>query len=115
MLKNKSASIFCMSVRVELQSMRRRMGFFDGAALNTATVGERLVARLRLRDPAGGRNIARDPYVAADGRAAPDADTPEDRRARINNHIILDDRMSRDSLNQRAVLAGRETLRAQRH
>ena len=75
---------------------------------------KQFTAHMRLGNIAAGRDAMSQPDVAADGRAAADGDTAKDRRARINDDIVLNDRMPGIAFNEDAVLVFLETLGAQR-
>ena len=64
-----------------------------------------------MRLPGG---TLREPDVAADRRAAADGDAAEHRRAGIDHHVVLDDRVARAALVQLTVRVGREALGAER-
>src|SRR5690606_14780933 len=68
-----------------------------------------------LRDVAARGHAARQPHVAADGRALTDGDAPQDGGPGVNHHVVLDDRVARQAFFQLAVFARRETLGAQGH
>lgn len=61
------------------------------------------------------RYAAGQPYVATNGRTLTNGDTPQNRRSRINHHIILNDRMAWMAFLQLARLIRREPLGTQRH
>src|SRR5271156_6166014 len=83
--------------------------------LNSAAFVERFAAGQRLSDIAVWRDVARDPDIAADSRSAPNNYATQNGRAGVDHHVVFNDRMARVALDQRAVLADRKTLGAQRH
>ena len=69
--------------------------------------------RLGLGDVRSRRHAVRQPDIAANGRASADGDSAENRRAGVNHHFVLDDRMPRAAFDQGAILANLEALGAQ--
>ena len=57
-----------------------------------------------LGELGSGRHVGSDPDVAADNRAVSDSDAPEDIGACVDGHIIAENGMTRDALDQGAVV-----------
>jgi hypothetical protein len=72
------------------------------------------IPRRRLCHHAIRRHILGEPDIAADRRALTDRDAAEDGGAGVNDHVILDDRVSGVALDQVALIVGREMPRAER-
>ena len=68
-----------------------------------------------LGQVAAGRYAAGQPYIATNGRTLTNGDTPQNRRARINHHIILNDRMAWMAFLQLPRLIRRKALGTQGH
>ena len=91
---------------------------FDGSVFpgNLAFVLRDLVAvGPALGELGSGRHIGSDPDVAADNRAVSDPDTPEDIGACVDGHIIAENGMTRDALDQGAVVILAERQSAKGH
>ena len=80
-----------------------------------SALGEQHLPHLSLRHPAARRHAVREPDVATDDRPRPDPDPPQDRRPPVDHHVVLDDRMAGDALDQLPVLVHGEAARAERH
>ena len=68
-----------------------------------------------LGELGSGRHVGSDPDVAADNRAGSDPDAPEDIGACVDGHIIAENRMTRDALDQGAVVILAERQSAKGH
>jgi hypothetical protein len=80
-----------------------------GAVLEYSAIG------LRLDDAAARWHAAREPNVAADDRSLADRHTSEHRRSGVDHDVVLDDRMTRLALDQRACTICRQALGAERY
>src|SRR5579883_2905530 len=81
---------------------------------DASSVREDFLAGSSLRDATARRNAMREPHVAADARAATDGDSTENRRASVDDDVVLDDRMASDPLDGVPALVRHEALRAER-
>lgn len=70
---------------------------------------------LCLHDIAAGRSAAREPHIAAYGRAAADSDAPQDRGSRVYDNVVFYDRMPCVAFNQRSIFIYWKTLGTQRY
>src|SRR5690606_39786570 len=65
-----------------------------------------LMLQARLGDVAARRDAARQPDIAADGRALANGDAAEDGCAGVDHHVVLDDRVTRAAIVQMAGICG---------
>src|SRR5688572_11283967 len=99
-----------------LNSRREMPRLIRRSALDAGPVREAALLRRGLRDARVRGHAVREPDVAADDAAAADRDAPEHGRARVDRHVVLDDRVARLALDQAAGgLVDLEALRAERH
>src|SRR5688572_21808794 len=110
------------SLLARLRHLARAVSTLDSrremprAASDAGPVREAALLRRGLRHARVGRDAVREPDVAADDAAATDGDAPEHGGARVDRHVVLDDRMARQALHQAARrLVDLEALRAKRH
>ena len=68
-----------------------------------------------LGELGSGRHIGGDPDIAADNRAVSDPDAPEDIGSCVDGHIIAENGMTRDALDQGAVVILAERQRTKGH
>src|SRR5687768_16250835 len=74
-----------------------------------------LIACLRLRDNAAGRNAAREPHIATDSRTTPDGNASKNGGASVDDNIILDNGMPYIAFYQGPMLIHRKALGAESH
>ena len=82
---------------------------------DSTAVIEGFAAQLCLSDVASRRHALREPYIAANGRAAADGDPAKDRSAGIDHDVVFDDGMPGIVFDQGAVLIHFKPLGPQRH
>src|SRR5208282_2010254 len=87
--------------------------FCDAIRSDSAAPIDRLAACLHLGDVAARRHVAREPYVSTDSRPAPDCYAAQDGRAGVDDHVVFNDRVARNALDQHTVRADRKSLRAE--
>ena len=68
-----------------------------------------------MGDRGAGRDVIRDPHVAADDGALPQRHAAQDGGAGIDDHVVFDNGMARLAFFQVALGVGRKALGAQRH